>query len=143
MSCLLVIRCVTGADRLQNITYTPGSITDVLRNRGCLWFGHVCRVQRYNIVMQAYTRYFKGQRKRGRSLSMWSDQISCDAGLSMLTAERHAVNKTGRMGATSRRTARVQPPGGQRGVQPPGRQRGVQPPGGQRGVQPPGGQRRM
>ena len=56
--CLRVIRGSTKADRLQNIkiredTCTPESITNVIRHRRLRWFGHVCHMQRDNIVTQA------------------------------------------------------------------------------------------
>ena len=49
------------ADRLRNIkiredTLTPESITDVIRHRRLSWFGHVRRMQKYNIVRQAYNK---------------------------------------------------------------------------------------
>ena len=70
--------------------------TDVIRHR---WFGHVCRMQRDNIIRQAYKQDFKGQQKRGRPLKRWSDQIRNDTGLPLLTAERHAINRTEQRGA--------------------------------------------
>ena len=58
MHCLRAIRGVTRADRLQHIknkedTFTHGSITDVIRHRVLRWIGHVCCMQRDNIVRQA------------------------------------------------------------------------------------------
>ena len=51
MRCLRAIKGVTRADRVQNIkirenTFTPESITDVIRHRRRGWFGHVYRMQR-------------------------------------------------------------------------------------------------
>ena len=102
---------VTRADRLHTIkitedTFTPESITDVIRHRRFRWFGHVCWMRRNNIVMQASKHDFNGPRKRGRPLKRWSDQIKNDTGLPLLTAERHVTNRTKWRGATSGRTAR-------------------------------------
>ena len=103
MRCLWAIRGVTRADILQNIKirkdiFTPEFITDVIR--------HICHMQRDNIVRQAYKQDFNGQQKRGRPLKRWSDQIRNDTGLTLLTAEWHAINRTEQRGATSQRTAR-------------------------------------
>ena len=59
---------------------------------------------RDNIVRQGYKHDFNGQRKRGRPLKRWSDQIKNDTGLPLVTVERHAINRTEWKGATSRRT---------------------------------------
>ena len=112
MRFLRAIIGVTRADRLQHIkiredTFTPESIRDLIRHKGLSWFGHVCRMQRYNIVRRAYKQDFRGQWKRGRPLNKWSDQIRNDTGLPLLTAERHAINRT---------EWRVQLHGAQRGV---------------------------
>ena len=105
MWCLWAIR---GQDRLgwtdykisrSENTFIPESITDVIRQRRLRWFGHVCHM-RDNIVSQAYKQDFKGHQKRGRTLKRWSDQIRNDTGLSLLTAERHAINRTEWRGAT-------------------------------------------
>ena len=93
MHCLWAIRGVIRTDRLQNIKirediFTLESIMEVIRQRRLRWFGHVCRVQRDNIVRQA------GPPKRGRPWKRWSDQIRNDTGLLLLTAEQHATNRT-------------------------------------------------
>ena len=103
MRCLLAISGVTRADRLQNskireYTFTPESIIDVIRHRTRRqWFGHVCCMQRDNIIRQANKQNFKGQQKIGRLLKR-CDQIRNDTWLPLLTAERHAINRRG--GAT-------------------------------------------
>ena len=79
MPCLRVIRGVTRADRLQNIkiredTFTPESITDVVRYMRLRWFGHVWACLPY--------------------AKKWSDHIRNDTGLPLLTAERHAMHRT-------------------------------------------------
>ena len=121
MRCLRAIRGVAKADKLQNIkiredTFTPESITDVIRHRRRRWFGRVCCMQRENIVRQVYKQDFKGQQKRGRPLKRWSDQIRNDTRLPLLTAEWHAINRrtarghygllTAEWHAINRRTAR-------------------------------------
>ena len=95
--CRRAIIGVTRARRLHNIkiredTFTPESITDVIKHRRLRLFGHVCHMLRDNIVRQAYKQDFKGQRKRGRPLKRWSDKIRNDTGLLLLTAEWHAIN---------------------------------------------------
>ena len=106
MSCLQAIRGITKVNRLQNIkirenTFTPESITDVIRHKRLRWFGHICCVQRDNSVRQAYKQDFKGPWKRGRPMKRLNDQIRNDTALPLLTAERHAVNRTEWRGATS------------------------------------------
>ena len=106
MCCLWAIRGVTTMDRQQNFkiredTFTPESITDVNRHTILRWFGHVCHMQRDNIVRQAYKQDFKEQQKRGRPLKRWCDQIRNDTGFPLLTAEQHTINRTEWRGATS------------------------------------------
>ena len=50
--------------------------------------GYVCRMQRQNIIRQAYKQDFKGQRKRGRPLKRRIDQIRNNTGHPLLTAKK-------------------------------------------------------
>ena len=59
-------------------------------------------------LRQVYKQDYKGQQKRGRPRKMCSDEIRNDTGLPLLTAARHAINRTEWRGATSPRTARSQ-----------------------------------
>lgn len=80
-ACLLSIRGATRADRLQNVSRSERSLVNLesiadVRHTNVRWFGHVCRMLMDNIVMQAYTHYFKKDSGREEEV----------------TAERNAVN---------------------------------------------------
>ena len=51
----IVTRCYQGGHniKIREDTFTPESITDVIRQRRLRWFGHVCPMQRDNVVCQA------------------------------------------------------------------------------------------
>ena len=93
MCCLQAIRRVTSADRLQNIKIREDTLnlSQMSPDTEDWWFGHVCCLQRDNIIRQVYKQDFKGQQKRGTPLS---DQIRNDSGLPQLTAEQHVINRT-------------------------------------------------
>ena len=61
---------------------------------------------RYNSVSQVFKQgLVQRQRKRGRALKKWSDQIRNDTGLPLLKAEGYAINRAGWEGGTSKCTA--------------------------------------
>ena len=90
-------------------TYLPLNLSQMSSNtEDSCGLGTFVVCKEDNIVRQVYKQDFKGQQKRGRPLKRWNDQIRNDTGLPLLTTERHAINRTEWMGASSRSTARGQ-----------------------------------
>ena len=79
MRCRRDIRGVTRADRVQNTKIRedifPLNLSHMSSDRRLRWFEHSCRIQRDYIIRETYKHDFIGQRKRGRPLKRWSDQI--------------------------------------------------------------------
>ena len=91
MRCLWAIIGATRADRLQNIKIREDTVTleSIAHVSSAEDSGHGCRIQRNDIVRQAFKHDFKRQRKR------WSDQVRNDTGfkIPLVTARTHAINR--------------------------------------------------
>ena len=106
MRCLRATRCVTRADRLRNIKIRedtlPLNLSPDSEDSDGLGMFAVCKE-----IISLSKHTHMTSKDLGRPLKRWSDQNRNDTGLPLLTAERHAINRTEWKGATSRKTARV------------------------------------
>ena len=108
MRCLRTIAGVHILDKIRNedirrrlqITST---IYEEVTKRRLRWFGHVCRMPKYRLPVQAYKNEFDKRRPPGRPPLRWRDQVQKDVGFPLQEAEDVAQGRADWRRITRRR----------------------------------------
>jgi len=63
---------------IRQILGQTGSLTDKIRQRRLIWFGHVTRMNETRLPARTIYSYVEGTRSRGRQRNNWIDNVKED-----------------------------------------------------------------